>query len=82
MMSVLVIIAWLMHRERGVKWPFVLWALLIVPMVYSRIYLGVHWPTDVVAGLFMGVVWGLFVWLALRGRGRAATERNTNSSVP
>jgi undecaprenyl-diphosphatase len=31
---------------------------------FTRIYLGVHYPTDVVAGLFVGAVWASCVWLA------------------
>ena len=38
----------------------------------TRVYLGVHYPTDVLAGWLIGISWALFCWLLERSLERSA----------
>lgn len=55
------------QRRRTMKAYILLVAILLTVMVgVSRIYLGVHWPTDVLAGWTAGAGWALVSWLLAR----------------
>ena len=45
-------------------WPFFVTALLVALTAYSRLYLQVHWPTDLVGGVLIGLTWFALTWAA------------------
>ena len=61
----------LKFRKGSVIIPSVLWASAIS---YGRIFLGVHYPSDVAGGMLIGIAGGLVAW-SLRGEASAIAVR-------
>lgn len=53
----------LIYRNRYATVGLMTWVAI---NCYSRMYLGAHYPTDIIAGLVVGSLWALLVWLVLR----------------
>jgi undecaprenyl-diphosphatase len=54
------------RRRRHRAYILTMAVLLTLLVGSSRVWLGVHWPTDVLAGWCLGVAWAMGCWLALR----------------
>ncbi len=68
------------HR-RLKSYFLVLSVLMTVSIGISRVYLGVHWPTDVLAGWTAGSVWALLCWTAAKWLQRRHTIEDANETT-
>lgn len=65
--AVLVLLVW----PTRMRWPVIAAMLIFVPMVgASRVYLGVHYPSDILAGWAAALAWVIGSYWLISGRSR------------
>jgi len=73
------VFASLLLRHKFFTCAIFLWVVLVS---YSRIYLGVHFISDVMAGMFVGGFWGYIYYVLYSKLGRRYLIRNSTIKMP
>lgn len=64
------------NKKRGI--PVIIFALLIC---FSRLYMFVHFPTDVLFGAFIGALLGVFSWFIVNVAYRVIEKQNYQKNI-
>jgi undecaprenyl-diphosphatase len=66
-----------LHRRLWARWLTMSLAMLVIFLIcFSRVYLGVHYPSDVLAGVIVGLAWAAFCMATLEGIQRFSQRRS------
>jgi undecaprenyl-diphosphatase len=77
----LILSAWTRHRLRWVL--FTAAALLVAAVAITRLYLGMHYPTDILASLLFAPAWLAVCWRTVKpARGSPAGNGSASSGTP
>lgn len=67
-----------LQKRRLARWLTMLFAAVVIVLIcFSRLYLGVHYPSDVVAGVVVGLSWAAFCMATLE-----AIQRYSQRNAP
>ncbi len=76
-----VLLARVQERRRMKLYLLTVASILALLVGFTRVYLGVHWPTDVIAGWCIGTAWALGCWLIATWLQNRGTFEPDDSSV-
>lgn len=79
--GLMIYLIWHNIQNKSLKWGLISFLLILILLIgFSRIYLRVHYPTDVMAGFAMGFLW-LVISISIINRMEKYSRRNVDPAI-